>query len=300
VTFLSSQVPDSLLGAICALGSAITWAVISLLVRTVSPPLSSVAVSVLRSLTGGALLLAWVLAAGGLGALAAVPAGTLALLAVSVVIAIGVGDVAFFESARYLGLAPAMTVTMTYPLIGAVLAAIFLDEPITFAVAAGSLVTLSGLALIVFARPAGGPRHGRTSFGLGAATAASVAWAVSLLLLKPAMGSLDAVTAQAVRLPLAGLVLLATPWGWGAAAQMGRAERGVLVRVALLGAITAGSSVLFVTGVKLADVAVAAVLSSTSPLFAIPLGLIFLGERLTARAVLGTLVTVAGLTLLQA
>ena len=100
MTFLSSQVPDPLLGALCALGSALTWAVISLLVRTVSPPLSSVAVSVLRSLTGGALLLAWVLAAGGLGALAAVPAGTLALLAVSVVIAIGVGDVAFFESAR--------------------------------------------------------------------------------------------------------------------------------------------------------------------------------------------------------
>ncbi len=295
MTFLSPQA----VGALCALGSAITWAVISLLVRTVSPPLGSVAVSILRSLIGGSLLLVWVLTVGGLATLAAVPPGALALLAVSVVIAIGVGDVAFFESARYLGLAPAMTVTMTYPLIGTVLAAIFLDEPITVAIAAGSLVTLSGLALIVFTRQSDRPREERTGLGLAAASVASVAWAVSLLLLKPAMGSLDAVTAQAVRLPLAGLVLLATPWGWGAATQMGRAGRGVLVRVALLGAITAGSSVLFVTGVKLADIAVAAVLSSTSPLFAIPLGLIFLGERLTARAVLGTLVTVAGLALLQ-
>jgi len=295
VTFLSPQA----VGALCALGSAITWAVISLLVRTVSPPLGSVAVSILRSLIGGSLLLVWVLTVGGLATLAAVPPGALALLAVSVVIAIGVGDVAFFESARYLGLAPAMTVTMTYPLIGAVLAAIFLDEPITLAIAAGSLVTLSGLALIVFTHPGNRPRGGRTGLGLATATAASVAWAVSLLLLKPAMGSLDAVTAQAVRLPLAGLVLLATPWGWGAATQMGRASRGVFLRVAFLGAVTAGSSVLFVTGVKLADVAVAAVLSSTSPLFAIPLGLIFLGERLTTRAVLGTIVTVAGLALLR-
>ena len=92
---------------------------------------------------------------------------------------------------------------------------------------------------------------------------------------------------------------MATPWGWGTQAQITRADRSVLARVALLGAITAASSVLFVTGVKLADVAVAAVLSSTAPLFAIPLGLIFLGERLTARAVLGTLVTVAGLGILQ-
>ena len=295
MTFLSPQA----VGALCALGSAITWAVISLLVRTVSPPLGSVAVSILRSLIGGSLLLVWVLTVGGLATLAAAPPGALVLLAVSVIIAIGVGDVAFFESARYLGLAPAMTVTMTYPLIGAVLAAIFLDEPITLAIAAGSLVTLSGLALIVFTRPGDRPREGRTGLGLAMATAASVAWAVSLLLLKPAMGSLDAVTAQAVRLPLAGLVLLATPWGWGAATQMGRASRGVFLRVAFLGAVTAGSSVLFVTGVKLADVAVAAVLSSTAPLFAIPLGLIFLGERLTTRAVLGTIVTVAGLALLR-
>lgn len=295
MTFLSPQA----VGALCALGSAITWAVISLLVRTVSPPLGSVAVSILRSLIGGSLLLVWVLTVGGLATLVAVPPGTLALLAVSVVIAIGVGDVAFFESARHLGLAPAMTVTMTYPLIGAILAAVFLDEPITLAIAAGSLVTLSGLALIVFRRSGDRPREGRTGLGLAAATTASVAWAVSLLLLKPAMGSLDAVTAQAVRLPLAGLVLLATPWGWGAVTQMGRASRGVFLRVAFLGAVTAGSSVLFVTGVKLADVAVAAVLSSTSPLFAIPLGLVFLGERLTARAVLGTLVTVAGLALLR-
>ena len=295
MTFLSPQA----VGALCALGSAFTWAVTSLLVRTVSPPLTSVAVSVLRSLMGGGLLLSWVLAAGGLAQLGGMSARTFALLAVSIVLAIAVGDVLFFESARFLGLARAMTVSMTYPLMGAVLAALFLDEPITARVVAGSLVTLSGLALIVLTRPADGPRHGRTRLGLAAATAAALAWAVSLLVLKPAMGSLDAVTAQAVRLPLAGLLLMATPWGWGTPAQITRADRGVLVRVALLGTITAASSVLFVTGVKLADVAVAAVLSSTAPLFAIPLGLIFLGERLTARALLGTLVTVAGLAVLQ-
>lgn len=295
MTFLSPQA----LGALCALGSAITWAMTSLLVRTVCPPLNSVVVSVVRSLIGGGLLLAWVLATGGIARIGGMSPGTFALLAVSIVVAIAVGDVLFFESARMLGLARAMTVSMTYPLMGAVLAAVFLGEPMTARLVAGSLVTLSGLALIVRTRPADGPRERRSRLGLAAATAAAASWAVSLLVLKPAMGSLDPVTAQAVRLPLAGLLLMATPWGWGAPSLMVRASRGVLARVALLGAITAGSSVLFVTGVKYADVAVAAVLSSTAPLFAIPLGLIFLGERLTVRAVFGTLVTVAGLVVLQ-
>jgi len=254
---------------------------------------------VIRSLIGGALLLAWVFATGGFAKLGAMSAGTFALLTVSIVLAIAVGDVLFFESARMLGLARAMTVSMTYPLMGAVLAAVFLDEPITGRLVVGSLVTLSGLALIVRTRPADGPREGRSRLGLAAATAAALSWALSLLVLKPAMGSLDPVTAQAVRLPLAGLLLMATPWGWGAPALMGRVDRGVWARVGILGAVTAASSVLFVTGVKLADVAVAALLSSTAPLFAIPLGLIFLGERLTARAAVGTLVTVAGLAVLQ-
>jgi len=122
-----------------------------------------------------------------------------------------------------------------------------------------------------------------------------------LLVLKPAMGSLDPVTAQAVRLPLASVVLFATPWGWSAPRQvMAMAtDRAALWRVALLGVITAASSVLFVTSVKWADVAVAAVLSSTAPLFALPLGLVFLGERVTRLALVGTALAVTGVALLQ-
>jgi drug/metabolite transporter (DMT)-like permease len=56
---------------------------------------------------------------------------------------------------------------------------------------------------------------------------------------------------------------------------------------------------MFVAGVKHAGVAVASVLSSTAPMFAIALAVVFLGERLTARALLGAAVTVAGIVVLQ-
>jgi drug/metabolite transporter, DME family len=287
------------LGALCALASALTWAVTSLLVRTVSPPLSSVTVSAVRALLGGGVLLAWVLLTGGVRRLAAIGETNFLLLAVSIVVAIALGDVMFFESARFLGLARAMTVSMVYPLMSAGFAAIFLGEPLTARVGGGSVVTLVGLALIVRARPGERLHKERLGVGLAAAFTAAVAWAVSLLVLKPAMGTLDPVTAQAVRLPLAALVLFATPWGWGAPRQVLEADRATLGRVAVLGLITAGSSVLFVTGVKWADVAVAAVLSSTAPLFALPLGLIFLGERVTGLALVGTALAVAGVALIQ-
>ena len=286
------------LGALCALASALTWAATGLLVRTVSPPLSSVTVSAVRALLGGGALLVWVLLTGGIWHFA-IGRTNFLLLVVSIVLAIALGDVMFFESARFLGLARAMTVTMIYPLMSAGFAAMFLGEPLTPRVGGGSVVTLAGLALIVRARPGERAREERLGVGLAAALTAAVAWAVSLLVLKPAMGSLDPVTAQAVRLPLAALVLFATPWGWAAPRQMLEADRATLWRVALLGLITAGSSVLFVTGVKWADVAVAAVLSSTAPLFALPLGLIFLGERVTPRALLGTALAIGGVVLIQ-
>ncbi|HUO65534.1 MAG TPA: DMT family transporter [Terriglobales bacterium] len=295
MTFLSLPT----LGAVCALASAFTWAVTSLLVRTVSPPLSSVAVSAVRALLGGGLLLVWVLVTGGFERLAAIGETNFLLLAISIVVAIALGDVMFFESARFLGLARAMTVSMVYPLMSAGFAAIFLGEPLSARVGAGSVVTLTGLVLIVRSRDGEQVREERLAVGLAAAFIAAVAWAASLLVLKPAMGTLDPVTAQSVRLPLAALVLFATPWGWGTPRQVLGADRSTLWRVALLGIVTAGSSVLFVTSVKWADVAVAAVLSSTAPLFALPLGLIFLGERVTRSALAGTALAVTGVALIQ-
>jgi len=287
------------LGAVCALASAFTWAVTSLLVRTVSPPLSSVTVSAVRSLLGGGLLLTWVLATGGVGRLIAIGEKNFFLLAISIVVAIALGDVMFFESARFLGLARAMTVSMVYPLMSAGFAALFLGEPLSARVTAGAVVTLTGLAVIVRARNGERVREEHLGRGLAAALVAAVAWASSLLVLKPALGGLDPITTQAVRLPLASLVLFATPWGWEAPRQVLTADRSMLRRVALLGVITAMSSVLFVTSVKLADVAVAAVLSSTAPLFALPLGLIFLGERVTRAALVGTALAVSGVALIQ-
>src|SRR5262249_25885573 len=189
-------------GAICGVGSAFTGAVTSLLVRTVSPPLSSVTVSAVRALLGGGLLLTWVLATGGFRRLAAIGETNFLLLVVSIVVAIAVGDVMFFESARFLGPARALTRSMGSPLMSAGFAALSPGEPLNVRVGTGSVVTLSGIALIVRARNGERAHEDRIGIGIAAAVTAAVAWAVSLLVLKPAMGSLDPVTAQAVRLPL--------------------------------------------------------------------------------------------------
>jgi drug/metabolite transporter (DMT)-like permease len=135
--------------------------------------------------------------------------------------------------------------------------------------------------------------------GVGAATLAALAWAVSAVALKAPLREVDAVTAQAIRLPIAGLLLLATPWARGAVGRVRAGEPRVLTLMIVLSLLTVASSVMFTAAVKFTGVGVAVVLSSTAPMFAMPLGLLFLGERLTAAPVAGTLIAMAGIAVVQ-
>ena len=292
------MIAETTLGALAALGSALTWAVTSLLARSLQPGLGSVVVNAARSTVGGALLLGWVAATVGEGAFAAASTSALALLALSIVTAIAIGDTVCFESMHLLGVGRAMTIAMTYPVGATALAAAFLGEPITLPIVAGALLTLGGIVLIVAPWAERTPDE-RFWLGVGMATLASLAWAVSAVLLKPPLREMDAVTTQAIRLPLAAIVLWATPWARVGASGLGRIGGAALVRLVALGVLTALSSVMFVASVKYAGVAVSTVLSSTAPMFAIPLARVFFGERLSRTALLGASVTIAGIVVLQ-
>jgi drug/metabolite transporter (DMT)-like permease len=287
------------LGALCATASALAWTLTGLLVRALSPTFNSVTVNAIRSTLAGGLVLAWVLSTGGVRELTTMSASAVALLSISVFVAVGIGDTVFFESTRELGLARAMTISMTYPLVSALLAAAFLGEALDVRVAVGSLVTLAGVALTVRAGRHDAPQRPRFLPGVGAATLASLAWAVSVVLLKPTLGEVDAIRAQAVRLPVAAGVLWVTPWAWSPTSPLRRHRAPVLWQLLALGGLTAVGSILFVAGVRHAGVAVATVLSSTAPVFAIPLGLVFLGERVAPAAIVGTILTVVGIGVLE-
>ena len=290
---------DAALGALCATGSALTWALINLLVRSLSPAFNSVALNALRSTVGSVLIVAWIAATDGLGGLTDMSARAVWLLAISVVLAVGIGDTVFFESVKWLGLVRAMTMSMVYPLFAALLAAVLLGEAPTMQVSVGGFLTLTGLILTVRARGGEAPAHGRFRLGLAAALVAALAWAVSVILLKPALEEVDAVRSQAIRLPLAAAMLWVTPWAWSVRRPLREQGRAGLWRLFALGALSTASSILFVAGVRYAGVAVATVLSSTAPIFALPLGFFFLGERVPPTAVAGIILTIIGIAVLQ-
>jgi len=170
------------LGVVCALGSALTWAVVSLLARNLSDQFNSITINAIRSTLGGGIVLSLVLLQGGGAALLTLSPPVIVFLALSVLVAVGVGDTLFFEGTRTLGVAVAMTVSMSYPLITALLAVLLMGETLTLRLALGILLTLGGLALIVTGgKSPEADRSDRSRFGLVAASVAAVAWAAAAL-----------------------------------------------------------------------------------------------------------------------
>jgi drug/metabolite transporter (DMT)-like permease len=287
-------------GIVAALGCALAWTVLSLITRDLAAEFPTFSLNIIRSAVGSVLLGAAALALGDLQGLGQVSTVAWVYIMTSVLTAVGVGDTAFFESTKTLGLARALTISTCYPLMASGLAFAWFGEAITAAVALGSVVTLGGLVLIVSEQGAGpgGGGAGRRR-GLALALLAALAWAISAVLMKIPLHEADPLTMQAVRLPLTTLLLWATPWARGTARALWSKRRAVGGRVLALGALTALSAVGYLAGLKYAGVTLGTVLSSVSPLFALPIGRVAYGEPVTWRATVGAVLTVGGIAVLS-
>jgi DME family drug/metabolite transporter len=296
---VSDALTSPAFGAACALGSAFMWALTSLLVRRLGATTSMMTVNAVRVGVSGLFLLALSFAGTARLEITAMSMTTFILIASSTVIAAGVGDSIFFECVRILGLGRAMTLASSYPLLAAGFAAMFLGETITLRAMTGAVLTLAGLVLILGGRHEHGDRRGIRWRPVAAALFVAVLWALSAILMKPAMRDLSPLTAQGVRLPIVAAFLWATPWARAGVPSLRAAGRRVVVPLVVLSVLTAVSSLMWVAGLKYSNVMVATVLSSTSPMFAIALGAAFLSERLTPGAVAGAALTVAGIVVLK-
>src|SRR5690242_11709678 len=91
-------------GALCALGSALAWSVTSLLVSALAPRIGTLTINAVRTTLTAGIVVGWMLSLGGLGTIATLSLTSVALLGVSIVFAVAIGDTIFFESAQRLGL----------------------------------------------------------------------------------------------------------------------------------------------------------------------------------------------------
>lgn len=287
---------------LAALGTATCWATTGLIASDAIRALGAFLFNLIRQAFVTLILAAVVLASGKL----ALPGWEgLAVLAVSGVIGILLGDTLNFAAVGRLGPRRAGAIFALNAPMAAVLGWMLLGERLGGQAWTGIAVTVVGVALAILGRPTSGAHRLETIrgglavgvlFGLGAA----LGQAAGALIARPYMaGGLDPNVGSLVRVGASGLVMglvAALPFAPSAPRELPRSALVLTLLTAVIGLLL--GMTLFLYALQGSQTGIIATLSATSPVIILPLLWLRTGQRPTLTSWAGGALAVAGLALI--
>jgi len=229
-----------------------------------------------------------------------IPQEALAYLVVSVILGAVLGDYFYLTAQERIGVSYAFPIAMSFPIFTYLLAiAVGLEEPL-LSRSVGILLAVIGVILI--SKEQGQDedhsiKRNLDRFGIGLALLVAILYAMGTILLQIGVEDISPIDGNFVRVAFGSvafipLFLVAKRRG------MPMPSRRTTKIIAVAGLFGMGlGSLLYVSTVKFVGAAVTSVIGSLSPLFALPISMIFLKERITKVAVVGVVVTIAGVIL---
>jgi len=289
-------------GELAALGTATCWSFTGLFFAEAARRVGALRVNLMR-LPVALALLSLALAAAG-GSLSALDGRRVAWLAASGVVGLVIGDLALFEAMRRIGPRLALLVMSTAPIWASLAGLLALGERPGRLALLGIAVTLAGVTWVVGERRAGESYGAHETMGVALAAVGAACQGLGLVLAKIGMaGEVPALAATWVRMGTAtGAIWLLTALA-GRARHVSPVEAARAAGLPILGGAFFGPFLgvwLSLVAARLTEVGVAATIMATTPVLVIPILAVSEGYRPTARALVGTAVTVAGVALLFA
>ena len=285
------------LGESAALLTSACWSLNSVCFTVAGRRVGSASVNLLRLLMAWALLVLVHLALYGSPFPLQAGSARLGWLGVSGLIGFALGDAVLFEAFVVIGARLAMLLMTLSPIFSALLAWLFLGQNLGPAKVAAMVLTLSGIAWVVWG---GGDREAHPHLwrgvllGVGGALGQSVGLVFSM---KGLAGGFPPISANLIRVSAGVAALLLY---FGATGRLRGALEGLRDGRAAafigLGAVTGPvlGVVLSLVAIAQAPMGVAATLMSLSPVILLPVSHYGFKERVGSHAILGTLVALAG------
>ncbi|MFQ5382679.1 MAG: DMT family transporter [Dehalococcoidia bacterium] len=303
---------DVNLGIPAAIAAAAVWAASSVMMASQLSRVDAALVSAVRLAWAAALFLLLLAARGDVSAIGDAGWSNSLQLIAGAIVGLALGDTVYVVTLGILGAGRAYTASLgLFTVFTFVLSAIVLDEPVTATVVAGSVLVVGSVYLVALLGTAGqgveasldrvrpaGPGLMR---GLGLVVFASLCWAVATVWLGHAGEGVSTVAIGAIRIPAAAIVVgLLVSLRRDAALRWRSVPRGAMAVLGIAGLAGTGfGSLLFIYAIQEAGAGRTAVLSSLSPLFAVPLGAVWLREPITGWVAVGTVLAVLGIMLIS-
>ena len=288
-----------MVGEFFALGSALSWAGGSVVLKPLTRSFHPLPLNALRTTAGWVFLLFFLIFIGWITDLSLVPPSSVLYILASGIIGIVIGTSLYIKSLSLIPINIAFPVTnASWILFVTFFAIIFLDEAITWLTLCGAILIMCGITLL--AAPGGFKklRMNINMLGFSLALLTGIIWAVSIILIKLGLHGVNPVVANFLRLPVVFLLL------WGMSFKQGDTRRLLKSGPKKLSQVGAGGifdqalgSVFFFAAIQRIGAAKATILSSTSPLFVLPFSILLFKEKVTFWIILGTLLCVGGIWL---
>ena len=288
---------QTLLGIASALGSAASWALGAVLFKRVGEKMSPAAMTLAKGAASVVLLGIAVVAIGFYPA----QSKSLWLLVLSGVIGIALGDSLFFKALQDLSPVSIIVLMVVGQIVTAIMGVLVLSERPTPLAWGGMALIMAGVVVVLFGDVSSDPTQTRIRgilFGLGAVLCMSL----SSIIAKRPLDTVPTVQATFIRMA-AGTVgvflvggVLGQIGGWLAPLKDFNFLAKFLLAVVV---VSFGGFWLSIVAIKFLPVAVASALNATEPIFAIPLSLILMKDRINLRSVVGSVAVVAGVALIS-
>jgi drug/metabolite transporter (DMT)-like permease len=232
-------------------------------------------------------------------------------LGLSGFVGLALGDGFLFQAFILIGPRLSMLMMALAPVLGAIMAWIFLGESLSLIEIVGILITVGGILIVVAERRGDSSAEDKTVstdkrryvLGLLCGLGGGLGQAGGLILSKLGLvGGFPALSGNLIRLIVAGIII----WVIAIAnRQLISSYRSLRTHPRALLFLTGGTVLGPVLGVWLSllavqntNIGVASTLSSLMPIFLIPISYFVYGERVTKQAIFGTVVAFVGMVLL--
>lgn len=292
--------PDLILGSAIGILASALYGFSVVVYRSQADEIHPVAVSSIKMWIALPFMAIITLLIPGLDA-AFLPITAVFLLSTSVLLGSVIGDTIYLWSQQRIGVSYAFPIAMSFPIITFFLTVGFLNEPFILSRLAGAIIAVIGIILISNEqnkdqKNSDAPKALDVLGILGAVLTAFL-YAIGTTVLQVGIEDVDPIAGNLVRM-IAGSIAFVPMVAVARLGGMKIPAQKATIRVVIAGFFgMAIGSLFYVSAVAMVGAAIMSVISSTAPLFAIPVSVLLLKERVTSIAGVGILATIAGVVL---
>ncbi|MFX1605030.1 MAG: DMT family transporter [Promethearchaeota archaeon] len=291
---------DLILGSTIGLIGAAMYGLSVVVYRSQADEIRPIAVSAIKMWVALPFMTTLILLIPGLEA-AFLPSMTIMLLSVSVLFGAVFGDTIYLWSQERIGVSYAFPIAMSFPILTFFMTVGFLNEPLILSRLAGAIITVIGIILISNEQNRNQKESETTIkldiLGIVGAILTALLYATGTTVLQVGIEGVDPIAGNLIRV-LVGSIAFVPMVAVAQISGMSLPTRRATVHVVIAAFFgMAVGSLFYVMAVAMVGAAIMSVIASTAPLFAVPVSILILKERVTRIAGVGILATIIGVVL---